>query len=458
VIFQQVLYRDLGCASYLLGDGGEAIVVDPRWDIDVYLELAAAEHLTITHVIDTHEHADHVSGRARLLAATGARAHRPRRPGAVPAADTIAAGDRLQVGALRLTALSAPGHRPEHLAFTVADTTRSDEPWLVLTGDSLLVGDVARPDLAYEPAEGATALCETLTELVALGDGVEVWPGHVGGSLCGGAGLSHKTSSTIGYERRHNPPLALQGPQFVERVCGSLPCRPPSVDRIVEINRAVGSRVPAEPPVLDTATLADHVAAGVTVLDSRHPDAFDAGHLAGAVDLPLASAGLGTRAGWALDPAGALVVVAADPAAVRETVSRLQAVGFWNLVGGVVADPAAWRAAGLTVQCSGAWDVDRLAADLRAGDVALIDVRERDEWLAGHVDGSTHLPLARLADVAALPGGRAGQVTAVACAAGVRAAFAASLMRRAGRTEVVRVAGGGIGDLPARGIRLAVGP
>jgi hydroxyacylglutathione hydrolase len=458
VIFHQVLYRDLGCTSYLLGDGGEAVVVDPRWDIDVYLELAASERLTITHVIDTHEHADHVSGRTRLLAATAARAHRPLRPGAAPEADTIAAGDSIEVGALRLTALGAPGHRPEHLAFAVADTTRSDEPWLVLTGDSLLVGDVARPDLAYEPAEGAAALYETLTQLVALGDGVEVWPGHVGGSLCGGAGLSHKTSSTIGYERRHNPPLTLQGSQFVERVCGSLPCRPPNVERIVEINRAVGSRVPAEPPVLCAETLVAHVVAGVTVLDSRSPDAFDAGHLAGAVDLPLASAGLGTRAGWALDPTAALVIVAADPAALRETSSRLQAVGFWNLVGGVVADAAAWRAAGLTVRRSGAWDVDRLAADLRDGDVALIDVRERDEWLAGHVDGSTHLPLARLADVAALPVARAGQTTAVACAAGARAAFAASLLRRAGRAEVVRVAGGGIGDLPARGISLAVGP
>jgi hydroxyacylglutathione hydrolase len=458
VIFQQVIYRDLGCASYLLGDGGEAVVVDPRWDIDVYLELAAAERLTITHVIDTHEHADHVSGRARLLAATGAHAHRPLRPGAMPAADTIAAGDRLQVGALALTALGAPGHRPEHLAFAVADTTRSDEPWLLLTGDSLLVGDVARPDLAYEPAEGAAALCETLTQLVALGDGVEVWPGHVGGSLCGGAGLSHKTSSTIGYERRHNPPRTLRGSEFVERVCGSLPCRPPNVERIVEINRAVVARAPAEPPLLDLESLLAHVIAGVTVLDSRSPDAFDAGHLAGAVDLPLASAGLGTRAGWALDPAAALVIVAADPAALRETTSRLQAVGFWNLVGGVVADAGAWRTAGLKVQSSGAWDVDRLATDLRAGDVALVDVRERDEWLAGHVDGSTHLPLARLADLAALPAGRAGQVTAVACAAGVRAAFAASLLRRAGRAEVVRVAGGGIGDLPARGITLAVGP
>jgi hydroxyacylglutathione hydrolase len=176
VFFRQLLHRDLGCASYLLGDAGEAAVVDPRWDIDEYLEIAAQERLRIAHVIDTHEHADHVSGRARLVAATGARAHRPLRAD-TPADEpgTVAAGDEIVVGSLRLTALGTPGHRPEHLAFAVADTSRAEEPWMLLSGDSLLVGDVARPDLAYEPAEGAQALHGTLGELLArLPDGVEL--------------------------------------------------------------------------------------------------------------------------------------------------------------------------------------------------------------------------------------------------------------------------------------------
>jgi hydroxyacylglutathione hydrolase len=459
VFFRQVLYRDLGCASYLLGDGGEAVVVDPRWDIDVYLEIAAAEQLRITDVIDTHEHADHVSGRARLLAATGARGHRPLRPGAPAAADTIAAGDTLELGTLRLTALGTPGHRPEHLAFTVADLSRSADPWLLLTGDSLLVGDVARPDLAYEPDEGARALHATLARLLAeLGDGVEVWPAHVGGSLCGGAGLSHKTSSTIGYERRANPPLALAAERFVEQVTRSLPCRPPNIDRIVSLNCAVRPAFPAEPERLADAALAALLRDGVAVLDSRSPDAFDAGHLAGAVNLPVASAGLGTRAGWALDPGSPLVVVAGDETARRATVSALEAVGFWTLAGAALADVEGWRAAGLPVATSGAWDVDRLAGHLRAGAVDLIDVRELPEWLAGHVPGSHHVPLNRVGDVGSVLTGPAPRPTAVACAAGVRAAFAASLLRRSGRDEVVRVAGGGIGDLASRGIALAVGP
>ena len=458
MFFNQVLHRDLGCASYLIGDAGEAVIVDPRWDIDEYLRIAAQEKLRITHVVDTHEHADHVSGRPRLVAATGARAYRPRRADS-PADEpgTIAAGETIVVGAVRLTALGTPGHRPEHLAFAVADTSRADEPWMLLSGDTLLVGDVARPDLAYEAAEGARALHTTLHELLALPDGVELWPAHVGGSLCGGSGLSHKTSSTIGYERRHNPPLSLGHDAFVQAVTSSLPSRPPNIERIVGLNRGAGEAIPGEPGMLDPAALARLCEAGVTVLDSRSPDEFDAGHLSGAINLPLSAAGLGTRAGWALDPEQPLVIVAADERAAARTVRTLQAVGFWNLAGVAVADPAAWSAAGLGVSRSLAWDLERLAGGLRSDAVELVDARERDEWLAGHVRGSVHLPLVRLPEISSLPQPPAGQVTAVACAAGARAAFAASLLRRAGHGEVVRVVGGGIGDLPERGIALAVG-
>ena len=459
MFFRQLLHRDLGCASYLLADAGEAVVVDPRWDIDDYLRIAAQEKLRIAHVIDTHEHADHVSGRARLVAATGARAYRPHRADAAPGeAGTIAAGDAIVVGALRLTALGTPGHRPEHLAFAVADTSRADEPWMLLSGDSLLVGDVARPDLAYEPAEGAHALHATVQQLLAeLSDGVELWPAHVGGSLCGGAGLSHKTSSTIGYERRHNSPLALDRDAFVEAVTASLPSRPPNIERIVGLNRPAEQAFPGEPPVLTADALAELCARAVTVLDSRSPDEFDAGHLAGAINLPLASAGLGTRAGWALDPEQPLVIVATDPRAGAQTASTLQAVGFWNLAGVAVADTDAWWAAGLTVSHSQAWDIEQLAGGLRGQAVELVDAREPAEWLAGHVRGSVHLPLVRLPEIASLPRAPHGTVTAVACAAGARAAFAASLLRRAGHDDVVRVAGGGIGDLPACGIALQAG-
>ena len=309
MLFRQVLYSDLGCASYILGDAGEAIVVDPRWDIAPYLEIAGAEHLRIAHVIDTHDHADHVSGRVRLVEATGARAYRPG-PREDGATDVILAGDEIFAGSVCVTAVAAPGHRPEHLTFLVSDLSRGPEPWMLLTGDSLLVGDVARPDLAGEATEGAHALHASLRRMLDLDDHVEVWPAHIGGSLCGGVGLSSKTSSTIGFERRHNPLLTLEEDRFVDDVTAELPTRPPNIQRIVDLNRRSAGSSPPEPGLLSGDALLSMLGTGATVLDSRDPAEFDAGHLAGSINLPVSSAGVGTRAGWALDPAAPVVIVA----------------------------------------------------------------------------------------------------------------------------------------------------
>ncbi len=187
--------------------------MDPRWDIEVYLEIAAAERCEIAHVIDTHDHADHVSGRLRLAAATGARATAPIRS----ESQGRDRGRRRDRGRQRCVSVrcATPGHRPEHLGFAVTDLTRSADPWMVLTGDSLLVGDIARPDLACEAAEGAPALHASLGKLIDVPGHVEVWPAHIGGSLCGGAGLSGKTSSTVGFERECNPLLSMDVEQFV---------------------------------------------------------------------------------------------------------------------------------------------------------------------------------------------------------------------------------------------------
>jgi glyoxylase-like metal-dependent hydrolase (beta-lactamase superfamily II)/rhodanese-related sulfurtransferase len=449
MFFRQVLYRDLGCASYVVAEGGEAVVVDPRWDIDVYLEIAATEDLRIIHVLDSHDHADHVSGRERLGAATGATIHRP----------SEESGEELtlRVGTVEVRALAAPGHRPEHRVFAVADLTRSPEPWLLLTGDSLLVGDIARPDLAYAPAEGASALHRTLMGLIESGDHVEVWPGHVGGSLCGGAGLSAKTSSTIGFERRHNPLLGLDEARFVEALIESLPTRPPNVDRIVETNRRSSAGPTIVLPALSESDVGELLARGITVLDARPPQDFDLAHLAGSVNLPIASAGVGTRAGWTLSPDDQLLLVAVDEESATRMGAALQAVGFSELAGYSVADEFAWSEAGLPVARADAWNLDRLAAELRAETVNLIDVREAHEWALGHVRGSMNLPLHRLGEVAPQDLPDEGRVTAVACAAGARAAFAASLLRRSGRPDVVRISDGGVPDLSSRGLELEVG-
>ncbi len=452
-----MLYTDLGCASYFVACGGEAVVVDPRWDIEPYLELAKTERFRITHVVDTHDHADHLSGRDRLVRATGATAHRAARPGDVRD-DDLHAGDEIAVGTVRVRALSIPGHRPEHLVLTVIDGERGRDPWMVLTGDSLLVGDLARPDLVDAAEDGAKTMHASMQRLLGLGDYVEVWPAHVGGSLCGGAGLSGKTSSTIGYERAHNPLLRMGESEFVASLTRKLPPRPPNIERIVGLNREGHDGGPAAIRELPDSRLRGALRGAATVLDARNPDAFDAGHLAGAVNLPVIAAGVGTRAGWALAPTEQIVIVADGPEMAGAMANRLHAVGLWETLGWVPADPDTWLREDLPVARAGSWDLEQLAASLRARAVDLVDVREEPEWVTGHVAGSHHVPLHRLRDGRSVALPDHGLPTAVACAAGIRAAFAASLLRRAGRHDVVRIAGGGVPDLDGHGIELAVGP
>jgi hydroxyacylglutathione hydrolase len=451
MFFRQVLYRDLGCASYVLGDEGQAIVVDPRFDTDVYLEIALEAGLEIAHVVDTHEHADHISGRERLAALTGAEAHRPARASARRGSD-LEAGQELRVGRVLVRAIATPGHRPEHLALVVSDASRSADPWMLLSGDSLLVGDLARPDLAVEPEFGARDLHASLHSLLELGDHVEVWPAHVGGSLCGGAGLSLKTCSTIGYERRNNPLLSLPEQAFVRSVTGSIPARPPNVAVVVEANRRSGEHLPAQPPALDADAL-QHALDDreVTVLDARDPRAFDEGHIDGALNLPVSASALGTRAGWALRPHERIVILADERWRAEAMTRALHAVGLWRIVGVALA----WQQ--LPATRERALSLEALADGLRERSVALVDVRDSEEWRSGHVEGSIHLPLGRLGSGRELDVEQPRGTIAVACAAGARAAFAASLLRRGGWREVVRVAGGGVGGLPAYDIPLIGG-
>src|SRR5215218_5675054 len=207
MLFRQVIHEDLGCASYLVGDVGTGVaaVVDPQWDIEPYLNLSRLHGVSIDHVLETHNHADHVSGHGRLARATGARIHIHELADAEYPHDAFSDGWVLKLGDVEIEALHTPGHRPEHTSFVLRDRARGDEPVAVLTGDSLFVGDVARPDLAIEPREGARDLYRALTErLFTLPPSVEVWPGHLGGSLCGGSGLDHRSSTTIGVELASN--------------------------------------------------------------------------------------------------------------------------------------------------------------------------------------------------------------------------------------------------------------
>lgn len=458
MFFRQVITEDLGCASYVLADGGEAVVVDPRWDVAPYLAMADEHGLRIAHVVETHTHADHLSGRGRLAASTGATLHVPAGARARDEHEPLADGDRLEVGDVRLTALATPGHRPEHTALVVEDRSRAERPWAVLTGDSLFVGDLARPDLAVEPREGARALFASLRRLLDLPDDAEVWPGHIGGSLCGGAGMSEKPSSTIGMERAANPLVGVRDEdEFVRALTAGLGPQPPDFERIVALNRGP---LPDDPPPsrpLTPARVRGLVEDGAVVVDAREPHEYDGAHIPGSLSVTAVTVGVGTRAAWVVDPDADVVVVAASDADAGRVARMLQAVGILRVRGHLAGGIGAWRQAGEETAATPAIDVAGLADRLRRGEAVLLDVREDDEWRAGHVPGALHVPYHELRDGRRAELEGVDRPLAVACSAGIRSGLAASLLERAGVGPLIHVARGGVEDLPDHGTPLAAG-
>jgi hydroxyacylglutathione hydrolase len=440
VIFRQISHEDLGCASYLVGDedAGVAAVVDPRLEIDEYLRLARYLSVTIEHILETHNHADHVSGHGRLAAATGARIHIHRAAGAEYEHEAFDDGWELRLGGVIVRAVHAPGHRPEHTAFALVDTDRGEEPWAVLTGDSLFVGDIARPDLAVEKTEGARDIFRSLHErLLPLGDDVEVWPGHLGGSLCGGPAMDMKVSSTVGYERRHNALLALDSESaFVERSTTGLRPQPPNFKTIVALNRG-----PLRREAVDAHPLTPRqIAPEALVIDVRTALQFDEAHIPGAVSNTILHAGFGTRLGWIAGRDDAIVLVGRDDADALRAAALAAAVGLGPIAGYLAGGMTSWREERLPTARIERITVPELHE--RAQALQILDVRERDEWEHGHIPGSRFAPYH---DIHGLPDGLDPErPVAVVCASGQRAAVGASLIQRHGARDVLHVVDGGV--------------
>jgi len=445
VILRQVTHDDLGCASYLIGDehAGVAAVVDPRLDIGEYLRLARYLGVEIAHVLETHTHADHVSGHGHLAAATGATIHVHRAAGAGYAHEPFEDGWVLELGGLRVEALHTPGHRPEHTAFLLTDTRRGDEPWAVLTGDSLFVGDIARPDLAVEREEGARGIFRSLRDrLLGLPAEVEVWPGHLGGSLCGGPGMDLKVSSTIGFERTHNPLLReADEDAFVARALASLGPQPPNFRAIVERNRSplVGAPVDVHP--LTPRQVEQARVAGVLLVDVRTDLQFDDAHIPGAVCVTALRAGFGSKLAWLADREQDVVLVGRDDADAVHAAGLAAAVDITRLGGYLSGGMTSWREEQRPVEA-----IERITAQellARRDELQVLDVRERSEWDEGHIPGSVHVPYH---DLHELPGELdPGRPVAAICASGQRSAVAVGLLRRLGARTVVHVAAGGVG-------------
>ncbi len=457
MLFRQFTHDDLGCASYLIGDdrAGIAAVVDPRFEIEEYLELARYRGVNIEHVLETHNHADHVSGHGRLVAATGARIHVHRL--ARPAYDHEPFDDgwELWLGSLLVRAAHTPGHRPEHTAYLLIDTARGPDPWAVLSGDSLFVGDVARTDLAIEQTEGARQIFRSVHErLLTLPEDCEVWPAHLGGSMCGGAGMDMKICSTIGFEKRHNPTLAiLDEDQFVAQAVAGLGPQPPNFEKIVALNRGPLLTGGVEVPPLYPRQVISRRDRGALLVDVRTDLQFDDVHIEGSICIPSFSSGFGSKLAWLADHDREIIFIGRDDADGRRAAKLALSVGVRNVAGLLAGGMTNWRQ-----ERHPATQTERLAADdllarlAREPLLQLLDVRELSEWKTGHVPGSLFTPWH---DISGIPEGLdPARPIAVICAAGVRAATAASLLRLHGATRVIHVTDGGVPRLAAGGLRL----
>jgi hydroxyacylglutathione hydrolase len=454
LIFRQITHDDLGCASYLIGDedAGVAAVVDPKLEIGEYLSLARYMAVSIEHILETHNHADHVAGHGRLAAATGAIIHIHRSAEAEYDHEPFDDGWELALGSVRVRAMHTPGHRPEHTAFALTDTARGEEPWAVLTGDTLFVGDIARPDLAVDKEEGARAIFHSLRDrLLSLDDRVEVWPGHLGGSLCGGPGMDMKISSTIGFERRHNDLLReTDEDRFVARATGSLPPQPPNFQAVVDINRGPLWREGVEAHPLTPRQVEQKQAEGALVVDVRTALQFDEAHLPGSVSIPAVQAGFGTKRSWLAHRAQEVVLIGRDDEDGIGAALLATAVGITRIGGYLAGGMTSWRE-----EQRGTDRIERIGVPAlhdrmeHEPDMQILDVREQAEWDERHIPGSTLTPYH---DVHGIPDGIDAQhPIAVICSSGQRSGVAASLLRRHGARAVLHVVDGGVGTWARRG-------
>jgi hydroxyacylglutathione hydrolase len=440
--FQQFYLACLSHASYMLGSEGVACVVDPQRDVGIYLDEARTHGLKIEHVMETHLHADFVSGHRELAERTGAKIYLGALAGArfphVPVRD----GDDVRFGRVILRFLETPGHTIESVSISVTDLDRGDKPFAVLTGDTLFIGDVGRPDLApnLTPQDLAGMLFDSLhNKLLPLGDDVEVYPAHGAGSLCGKQ-MRPERQSTIGKERALNYALRPRiKEEFVRLVTADLPERPGYFAQDAELNRAGAPGLAELLPLehLEAGEFAARQRAGAVVLDTRPAQQFCAGHIPGAVQIALS----GQFASWAATLLGLdhdILLVAEDPEVLEESRLRLARVGIERVMGGLRDGMAGWSAAGLPVAQIGQVSAEELA---RLGEeVQIVDVRRSPEWDKGHIEGAQLLPLHHLSS-------KLGEIdrarpVAVHCQGGYRSAIACSLIQRAGFDRVMNLTGG----------------
>ncbi|CAN5377633.1 MBL fold hydrolase [soil metagenome] len=451
----------LAQASYLVGcqATGEAIVVDANRDVAQYLHAADEEGLRISHITETHIHADFVSGSRELAERSGGQLLLSGEGGPdwsyaftdAAGARLLHDGDTFMVGNLRFHVMHTPGHTPEHLAFVVTDTPATDQPIGAITGDFIFAGDVGRPDLLEKAAHvvgtmeaSARSLFKSLQLFKALPDHLQIWPGHGAGSACGKA-LGAMPSTTLGYEKIANWGLRLTGEdEFVEAVLSGQPEPPRYFAEMKRINKE-GPRVLGgmpHPSLVADAMLPDLIASGSLVVDTRTAAEFAARHVPGTINIPL-NKSFNTWAGWFVpfDRDFYLIAGESGERAIAEAARDLAMIGLDRVVGYFDAGAIdAWEASGHEVWTIPQMSAREMARHMAAGDIAVLDVRGQSEWEAGHVPGVNNVPAGYIADdIASLPTDRP---LVLHCQGGGRSAIAASVLRARGVSNVVNLSGG----------------
>ncbi len=443
--FEQFYLGCLAHASYMLASEGEAIVVDPQRDVELYLKAAEQHGVAVQHIFETHLHADFVSGHRELAARTGAKIYMGAQAGATFPHIPVTDGFELRFGSASIRVLETPGHTAESICLVATDSEKSSAPWAVLTGDTLFIGDVGRPDLSpgHTSAELAGMLYDSLHQkLLKLPDNVLVYPAHGAGSLCG-KNMRAERSSTIGTERLTNYALQIKSrEEFIAQLTSNLPARPDYFLKDAEINRTGAPALSELPPMraIQPAELKAMLDAGEIALDVCPGDEFSAGHVPGSVNIAL-SGQFASWAGTVLGLTAHPVLIGASDEQVEEARLRMARVGLEVLNGYLEGGVPAWGQAGFPIAKLSQITAAELDAQLlSAEDVQVLDVRRAPEWEAAHIENATWWPLDNFR--VSPPEIDQDAPIVVHCKSGYRSIIACSLLQRAGFKHVSNLAGG----------------
>ncbi len=447
--FKQLTTEGLGCYSYVIGcpGAGEMVVVDPKRDVQEYLDISREEGMKITKVINTHVHADHVGGEQELKSIAGAQLmiHENAKVGYdhIP----LAEGDSFTVGSAKLDFLYTPGHTPNAVSILITDQARGDEPWMILTGDLLFVGDIGRPDLPGDEIldEQVENLYNSLyVKLGKLPDYLEVFPAHGQGSLCG-KGMSAKPSTTLGYERRYNPMLQFKTfESFKEKVLESFPSRPKSFTHIINTNfkgAPLLERCPLDRG-MNPEKFKQMIDEGYTVIDVRDAAGFGGFHIPGSINIGLEKQ-LANWVGMAVEPNANLLLVVNSNEDYDRMCLELHRIGYDNIFGYLHGGISAWLLAGYPVESLAQKSAQDLQQSIREGkSFTLLDVRTPAEWDNGHIKGAIHKPFAKALDEG-IDVDKESPIL-VMCGSGYRSNIVGSALQNNGYTQVCSLAGGAI--------------